>query len=184
MILAYSDPGYMNDDKDAKILLDPKILKSIEEVIIKFNLKRRKKNEEDINYGYEIEMKDQSKNPNLNNDNFYSEKNNNVLKINFDLVSLGGNNDFKRNGFMSSKHTSSKKIDFMDDLGLEDKVINISHLNEQEDKEKKDEVKIIIEDASNRSDSIILTNGNKSVRPQLKINCEESNINNVKKHYD
>ena len=32
LVLAFSDPGFLCDDKDTKVTLDAKILKSIEEV--------------------------------------------------------------------------------------------------------------------------------------------------------
>ena len=130
-------------------------------------------------------MKDQIKKGTVNsNSNFYSEKtNNHVIKLNFDQVSPN-NDHIKQNGFFSSKNSTSRKFDFIGDIekGFEEKIINVSNIEEyEENKVKDDNIKINRqEDSSQRINPLIIRKSIRQARPNLAISLDENCINKVK----
>lgn len=129
LVLCFSDPGYLCDENDNNNQIDNKILKSIEEVKSEFNQKR-KKNKEEINYGYEIEIKDQIKKEEIEVD-YYSEKTSKKgLELGLDQINSGdGNvNSLRRNVF-STKNAMSKSIQFneMKEINSDNIIIDNNH---------------------------------------------------------
>lgn len=183
--LAYSDPGFLSDDKDVKINLDAKILKSIEEVIDHL-FERRKKNEEEVNYGYEAEIKDNNNHDyNSNNEVYYSEKNQKVVEINFEQE-----NDFQKKettlkrAVFSTKNVMRKRFDFPGnfDEKSEKKRINVSVLEGEEHENGNHMIKKDAdnnEEGSQRSNSKFNSGAKRGSKPLLEIKIEENNKDKV-----
>ena len=182
LILCFSDPGYLCDEKDNNVQLDNKILKSIEEVENEFKQKR-KKNIEEINYGYEVEIKDEIKKEEIQVD-YYSEKNNKKgLELGIDQINSGEVNVTSlRRMVFSTKNAMSKSIQFNEiaENNSEKKIIDNNQYKDHEVKTEDINFNKIKEEEPNAQFSSQRSNSSlferKGInRPKLQTSIEVNN---------